>query len=260
MYKVELMYWGNAHAVKIFQDKADGEAWRRDLNSLTFLTHPNIVRMFYVIYENSDDRSQLRIPIGYVMELMAQSAADLMAELAAGRFECTFKQLLNLFVQVARALTFAHENGVIHFDIKPDNILLDESVTVAKLCDFGLAHKLKNASDSARSSSSLSAQRRGTVFYMAPETFLKKFEDSPREQLFLCDIYSFGKTMWQLLHPTLDVMPGSTFEVSADGIPPDLKQIVEQCTQVDFKLRPQKMSLVLDRLQHVQKQMAAHAS
>jgi serine/threonine protein kinase len=216
--------------------------------------------MFYVIYENSDDRSQLRIPIGYVMELMAQSAADLMAQSAADRFECTLPQMLNLFVQVARALTFAHENGVIHFDVKPDNILFDESCTVAKLCDFGLAHKLKNASDSARSSSSLNVHRRGTVFYMAPEMFLKKFQDCPREQLFLCDVYSFGKTMWQLLHPTLDVMPGSTLEVSAEGIPPDLKLIVEQCTHMNFKLRPQKMSLVLDRLQHVQKQMAMHAS
>jgi serine/threonine protein kinase len=252
---VELKYWGNAHAVKIFLNKADGEAWRRDLNSLTILTHANIVRIFYVIYENSDDRSQLRPPIGFVMELMAQSAAD--------PFECTLKQLLNLFEQVARALTFAHENGVIHFDVKPDNILLNGSCTVAKLCDFGLAHKLKTASDSARSSSSLHSQRRGTVFYMAPEMFLKKFEESPREQLFLCDIYSFGKTMWQLLHPDLDVMPGSTgsiLEVTAEGIPPDFKQIVEQCTQMDFRLRPQKMSRVLERLQHVQKQMAAHAS
>jgi serine/threonine protein kinase len=249
---VQHEFWGQAHAVKIFQDKGDSEAWRRDLNSLTFLTHPNIVRMFYILYDNSVDRSQLQQPIGYVMELMAQSAAD--------DVQCTLEQLLTLFVQVACALTFAHENGVIHFDVKPDNVLLDKSFTVAKLCDFGLAHKLKNASDSARSSSSLNVGRRGTVFYMAPETFLKKFEDSPREQLFLCDIYSFGKTMWQLLHPNLDVMPGNTGQVTADGIPPDLKQIVEDCTQMDFRLRPQKMSLVLERLQRVQKQMAAHAS
>jgi serine/threonine protein kinase len=247
------MYWGNTHAVKIFKDKADGDAWRRDLNSLTFLTHPNIVRIFYVIYENSDDRSQLRSPIGYVMELMAQSAA-------VDHLECTLPQLLNLFEQVARALTFAHEKGVIHFDVKPDNILLNGSCTVAKLCDFGLAHKLKNASDSARSSSGLNVQRRGTVFYMAPEMFLKKFEESPPEQLFLCDIYSFGKTMWQLLHPDLYVMPGSILEFTAHGIPPGLKQIVEDCTQVDFKLRPQKMSFVLMQLQDVQKQLAAHAS
>ena len=252
MYKVEHMYWGNAHAVKIFQDKADGEAWRRDLNSLTFLTHPNIVRMFYVIYENSDDRSQLRIPIGYVMELMAQSAAD--------RFECTLPQLLNLFEQVATALTFAHEKGIIHFDVKPDNILLDESCTVAKLCDFGLAHKFQSLSMSAGSSSSITtAAQRGTLLFMAPEALNGgSLESSPRLKLF--DIFSFGKTMWQLLHPTLDVMPGSTLEVSAEGIPPDLKLIVEQCTHMNFKLRPQKMSLVLERLQHVQKQMAMHAS
>jgi len=242
------MFWGQAHAVKIFQDKEDGDAWRRDLNSLTFLTHPNIVRIFYVVYENSVDRSQLRNPIGYVMELMAQSAAD--------RFECTFPQLLNLFEQVARALTFAHENGVIHFDIKPDNILLDESCTVAKLCDFGLAHKLKSLSMSAASSSSITtAGQRGTLLFMAPESLNdENFESSPR--LKLCDIFSFGKTMWKLLHQSQTrSTPLSLPLCFYVDVPSDMKDLVLQCTKEDPSERPQRMSLVLERLQYIRKAM-----
>ncbi len=251
MYKVEHMYWGNAHAVKIFQDKADGEAWRRDLNSLTFLTHPNIVRMFYVIYENSDDRSLLRIPIGYVMELMAQSAAD--------RFECTLPQLLNLFEQVARALTFAHENGVIHFDVKPDNILLDESCTVAKLCDFGLSHKFKSLSMSAGSSSSVTtAAQRGTLLFMAPEALNGgNLESSPRLKLF--DIFSFGKTMWQLLHQSRSTQVSLPLRFHVD-VPSDLRELVLECTEEDPSHRPQKMSDVLERLQSIRKGMGPSCS
>jgi eukaryotic-like serine/threonine-protein kinase len=245
--------WGQALAVKIFQDKEDSQAWRRDLNSLTFLTHPNIVRIVYILYENSDDRSQLRRPIGYVMELMAQSAADLIAQLAAGRFECTLPQMLNLFVQVARALTFAHENGVIHFDVKPDNILLDESCTVAKLCDFGLAHKLKSLSMSARSSSFANAKQRGTWGYIAPEADDENFESSPL--LKLCDVFSFGKTMWQLLHPSRSMPLTLPLKFYAAHLPTALTELILQCTSEDLSNRPQMMSQVLMMLQRIQKEM-----
>jgi len=161
VYRAEHKLWGQALAVKIFRESEDDAAWRRDLNSLTFLTHPNIVRMCYILCENHDDRSRLLPPVGYITELMAQSAAD--------SFECSLTRLLNLFEQIARALTFAHDNGVIHFDVKPDNILLDETCSVAKLCDFGLAHKLKSLSMSVRSSSVVSAGQRGTLLFMAPE-------------------------------------------------------------------------------------------
>jgi serine/threonine protein kinase len=151
VYRVK--YWGQCLAVKVFHDTAEGRAWRRELNSLTFLTHVNIVRMFYIVYETLDDRNQCRPPVGYAMELMAMSAAD--------RRDYTLDQLLNVFEQVASALAFCHERGVIHFDVKPENILLDESGSVAKLCDFGCAHRLQNAAASA--SSSVAQGLRGTA-------------------------------------------------------------------------------------------------
>jgi hypothetical protein len=236
-------------AVKLFKsgDVESSEAWRRDLNSLTILTHPNIVRMYFVVYESTEDRAQSRRPVGYGMELMACSAAD--------RAEYTLPQLLSIFEQIAGALTDCHENGVVHFDVKPENILLDDACKVAKLCDFGFAHKLKSASNSAISKSALG--NRGTVYYQAPETFDSKFESSPSAKL--CDVYSFGKTMWKLLHPTQDIKPFVCDAVTAGGVPPALKRLIEQCIKREIKDRPQVMSDVLERLKRIRSEVQPEA-
>jgi hypothetical protein len=236
VYRVTLWLWGQNLAVKVFHQNTEGDAWRRELNSLTFLTHANIVRMMYIVYETLEDRNQCRAPMGYAMELMARSAAV--------EYAYTLEQLLKVFEQIASALAFSHEHGVIHLDVKPENILLDESCSVAKLCDFGCAHML-HASVTA---STLQRQVRGTLLYMAPEAFRDEFKDSPLNKR--CDIYSFGKTMWKLLHPLRNVEINRAFPVVAD-VPSSLKKLVEQCTMDDPGERPQEMSDVLKRLQRV---------
>ncbi len=174
------------------------------------------------------------------MELMARSAHD--------KFEYTLHQLLCVFEQIASALTFAHEHNVIHFDVKPENILLDESCTVAKLCDFGCARTLHTTASLTSSVSGVGRKIRGTLLYMAPEAYDGIFED--HEQSKLCDIYSFGKTMWSLLHPQGKFYPQSEDEVTAD-VPRALKTLVERCTRRDKSTRPQSMSDVLEQLRNI---------
>ncbi len=236
MYRVRYSLWGQTLAVKIFHESAEGHERLRELNSLTFLTHANIVRMFYIVYETLADRSESFTPVGYAMELMDRSAAD--------RYEYSLEQLLNIFEQIASALAFSHQLGVIHFDVKPGNILLDAACTVAKLCDFGCAHKLRSVAASA--TASMVGHWRGTLDYVAPEAYHGNFESSPH----LCDVYSFGKTMWKLLHPLCDVDPLSECKVSVE-VPTVLKELVEQCTLRDAAKRPQDMSGVLEWLQGV---------
>lgn len=275
LHKIE--HRGQKLVVKLYNGQSNG-AWRRELNTLTALLHPNIVEVRRIIYENfsSSKERDLQEPIGYAMECMDRSAGD--------GIQCSVEQLLGIFEQIADALQFAHERGVIHFDVKPENILLNSECTVAKLCDFGWAHKVKSASasESANSATASSEQgigRRGTVYYMAPECFSSaasaatalssaplsaptavvaagflspasltepgNVEKSPLPKL--CDIYSFGKTMWKLLHPHLDVVPTRAFPVTAQ-VPANLKKLVEQCTEKEPSLRPQEMSEVLQRL------------
>ncbi len=192
--------------------------------------------MFYIVYETLADRSESFTPVGYAMELMDRSAAD--------RCEYSLDQLLNIFEQIASALAFSHQFGVIHFDVKPGNILLNAACTVAKLCDFGCAHKLRSVAASA--TASMVGHWRGTLDYVAPEAYHGDFESSPH----LCDVYSFGKTMWKLLHPSRVVDPLSECKVTVE-VPSVLKELVEQCTLRDATKRPQDMSGVLEWLQGV---------
>jgi hypothetical protein len=244
VYRVRYSLWGQTLAVKIFHENAEGHERRRELNSLTFLTHANIVRMFYIVYETLEDRSDSFTPVGYAMELMDHSAAD--------RYEYSLDQLLNIFEQIASALAFSHQHGVIHFDVKPGNILLNAACTVAKLCDFGCAHKLRSVAASA--TASMVGHWRGTLDYVAPEAYHGDLESSPH----LCDVYSFGKTMWKLLHPLCVVDPLSECKVTA-AVPAALKELVEQCTLRDAAKRPQDMSRVLEWLQGVSALSARNA-
>ena len=236
VYKVR--YWNQDLAVKIYTGTVEEKTWRRELGSLAFLSHhKNIVHLFYIVYDSVDDRHSARPPLGFAMELMAGSVA-VSDSLSLG-------QQLRVFEQIANAVNFAHQNGVVHFDIKPENILVDESCTIAKLCDFSCAHKLHNFAKST-GISSLTGERRGTLEYMAPEVYHGDIGDFEKSKL--CDVYSFGKTMWKLLHPNSQVDPLSECQVSAP-VSDSLKELVEICTRKDPACRLQSMSEVHSRLQ-----------
>jgi serine/threonine protein kinase len=107
------------------------------------------------------------------------------------------EQALELTIQAARGLEYAHANGVIHRDIKPSNLMLD-SRGVVKVLDLGLAQlRAADLADSARSDSSLTAtgQALGTVDYMPPEQAEILGKTGVRS-----DVYSLGCTFFSLLH------------------------------------------------------------
>jgi serine/threonine protein kinase len=91
--------------------------------------------------------------------------------------------------QIARAIHFAHQNGVVHRDVKPSNILVDESGR-ARVTDFGLAKHVDRGDDLT-----LSGQIMGTPAYMAPEQITnRRGEIGPA-----CDIYGLGALLYELL-------------------------------------------------------------
>ena len=100
-------------------------------------------------------------------------------------------QALPLVVEICTALQYAHEEGVVHRDVKPENILLDRKGRV-KIADFGLA-KLLGLTQSP-DGLTMSRQVMGTPNYMAPEQ-----QATPLEVDHRADIYSLGVVFYELL-------------------------------------------------------------
>jgi len=107
----------------------------------------------------------------------------------------TLKQLTQFFNQAAKALSAIHANGLIHRDIKPDNIMLDTKGTV-KIMDFGIAR----SDDEDRTFRTLTGIQPGTPAYMSPEQLRAK--DAEAEVGKATDIYSLGATFYELFTST----------------------------------------------------------
>jgi serine/threonine protein kinase len=100
-----------------------------------------------------------------------------------------FRMVARLGVQAAEALDYAHERGIIHRDVKPANLLLDER-GVVWLTDFGLAHL-----EHPEASLTLTGDLVGTLRYMSPEQALGKRVGIDQRT----DVYSLGATLYELL-------------------------------------------------------------
>lgn len=139
------------------------------------LAHPNIVGVF----DFEADATCAYLVMEYVDGL---NLAELLARVEGGTLtgdECAY-----LVRCVADALSFAHDNGVLHLDIKPSNIIIDQSGTV-KLCDFGMA--------TLASATGYGDARGGTVGYMSPEQIRGQLVDERS------DVFSLGVVVWQAL-------------------------------------------------------------
>lgn len=141
----------------------------------SMLAHPNIVTMFD--FETDGQYSYL------VMEYVdGLSLADLLARVEDGVL--SFDECAHVVDSVASALSYAHENGVLHLDIKPANIMIDRSGTV-KLADFGMA--------TLASAAGYGDARGGTVGYMPPEQIEGSMVDERT------DVFSLAVVVWQAL-------------------------------------------------------------
>lgn len=155
-------------------------------------------------------------------------------------------EALRILRHVASAISYAHRNGVVHRDIKPDNVLLtDEFALVA---DFGVARALSASVSQGDSRLTSSGVALGTPTYMAPEQALADPEIDHR-----ADIYAFGVLAYEVLtgappfkgksaQATLAahvVQAPEPIESKREGIPPAIAAMVMQCLEKKAPDRPQ---------------------
>ena len=163
-----------------------------------------------------------------------------------------------VFRDVARALVFAHKNGIVHRDIKPGNILL--AAGSATVTDFGVAKALSSAMRSGPHDGHVTdtGVSLGTLLYMAPEQAAGDPHIDGR-----ADIYSLGITIYEMLAGTapfhgmspremltarLTKRPPSLGAIRKD-IPPRLETLILRCLEADPADRPQSADDVVEWLE-----------
>ncbi len=174
------------------------ERFSREAQSAGSLSHPNIVTVF----ELAEDEAVTYIVMEFVP---GRSLRDLMSDSTPMAVD----RKLSLIRQMGEALDFAHDNGIIHRDVKPANILVTDA-GVAKIADFGVA---KIVSQHTMSATGVAV---GTPSYMSPEQIMAKSVDGRSDQFSLAVIaYELltgkqpfdGDSLPALIHQILSIEP-----------------------------------------------------
>lgn len=212
--------------------------FRSEAQAAAGLTHPNIVNVFDV----GDDEGVYYI----VMELIEGIT---LKNYIAKKGKLSIKEATSIAIQVSMGLEAAHNHGIVHRDVKPQNIIISTDGKV-KVTDFGIAR--------AASSNTISSNVMGSVHYSSPEQVRGGYSDEKS------DIYSLGITLYEMVtgrvpfdgdttvaiaikHLQEEMVPPSVY---TPDLPYSLEQIIFKCTQKSVGRRYAKMEEVIADLKH----------
>ena len=170
------------------QDEGYLKKFIREAQAAAKLSHPNIVD----VYDVDQDRGHWFI----VMELIEGMTLKQYIQ-KKGRLSST--ECVGISIQAADALYTAHRAGIIHRDIKPDNIIITTNGNV-KISDFGIARM--------QSSDTMTVDACGSVYYSSPEQVRGGYSDQRT------DIYSLGVTMYEMCTGKLPFVGKSVVEIA----------------------------------------------
>jgi serine/threonine protein kinase/HAMP domain-containing protein len=224
-------------AVKLLKSQlADDDQYRlrflREARAAGVLSHPNIVTIFDVGVDGKKPYIAMELIEG--MTLSEVLASDKMLSV---------KEIVEIGIQLSRALDYAHRKGVIHRDIKPGNIMLLSETTTVKVADFGIC-RIDGAEGGEQNQQTQLGDVLGTPNYMSPEQVMGQKVDSRS------DLFSVGVVLYKLLTNALpfegDSVISVAYKIAKSEAPPvqtlrpeiplTLRRIVERA----LKKQPEK--------------------
>lgn len=240
-------------AVKIMRDEtaANTELRRRfraESQAVAMLSHPNIVSVYDVSHSDDVEYIVMELIDGITLKQYLQKKSVLDPS-----------EVLDFTIQTAKALEHAHSKGIIHRDIKPQNIMLLKDGMI-KVADFGIA-SLENTIEENN------GETVGSVHYIAPEQARGEAPDVRS------DIYSLGIVMYEMLTGKLPYVGNSDVEVAVKhmntdpvtprdivpSIPEELERICLKAMNSNIDERYQSASEMLADLEEYKSQsLAAH--
>ncbi len=181
------------------------------------LEHPNIVRVFDIIQQD-----------GNFFILMEFLDTDLLKAIRMKREIFNEKNIIDIITKSAKGLSYVHQNGIIHKDVNPSNILISFSLEKVKITDFGLARKeglfWKGGDFNG-----------GTEGYIPPE----RFKGEPIDER--GDIYSFGKTIEKIYEELKFPMPEKIRNIVKIATDPNPKNRFESMEGIVYILETRKI-------------------
>ena len=215
------------------EDKAFISKFRVEAQSAAGLAHPNIVN----VYDVGEDHGISYIVMELVEGITLKEYIDKKGRLAV-------REATSIAIQVCMGLEAAHRNGIVHRDVKPQNIIISTDGKV-KVTDFGIAR--------AASSNTINSSVMGSVHYSSPEQARGGYSD------YKSDIYSLGITLYEMLTGTVPFDGDSTVAIAikhlqeelpsprkyVPDLPKSTVQIIYKCTQKSPDRRYSDMAEVI---------------
>ena len=248
VYKAYDVLENRVVAVKILREEYmnNDEFMRRFRNesrAISLLDHPNIVKVYDVIFSNRIQSIVMEYIDGITLKDYIEQEHVL-----------RWKEALHFTVQILRALQHAHDKGIVHRDIKPQNIMLLSDGTI-KITDFGIARFSRS------STKTITDKAIGSVHYISPEQASGAFTDARS------DIYSVGVMMFEMLTGKLPFEADTLVSVAVKqiqsqpalprsinpDIPEGLQEIVMRAMQKDADKRYQSAAEMLHDIDEFKK-------